>query len=396
MTAQILVALGGGVAPLSGDAYGSFAALSNGALSGNSATGEPYRQDTTSADPNRVVATISSGALVAAASGTGVTGAYSGWRLREDMKSFYADVSFGDANDVAAMISAADVTLTAILDSSIHITIQAAAYNVQWYADGVNTNVTNGSFASVAFGVSCRVGWRLSGNDVYVLLPNGTEVGPITSSAVATRANHCAIFEHYRGSSGAPGLKFYAAAANIFANPTAAGRTNLLVGQDDITNAAWSKSNFGTPTTGLPDSDGGTLADQILETTTNGGHSFLQQVTKAAAIKRYTRRLKIKPVGRDWAEMDVFNGAFSASGNRYLNMTTGAFGTESGTFADKTWMIYSLGNGWYQLQFDFSSDANANLQAYFGLATADTAGSYAGDITKGMIVFDQWLFERPL
>lgn len=382
----------GGATGLRGDVYGSFATMSNGAPT-TAVTGQPFIRYP--AETGVVLATVSSGILVAADGGQASTAAYTGLRLPEDIKSEYADVSFGDANDALGLLATSDVSITAIGVSSVHVIFTYNSWTLQYYTAGSPITVNSASFSGPAFGARVRVGWRIVGSDVYVLQANGTEVGPFTSSALTTRANHVAIYEHFRNATGTPGLKIYAIAANLFATPVAAGRTNLLLAQNDTGNAAWTKTSISGPTTGQSDAAGGTLGEKWLEAAVTDVHWFYQPIVKAAAPVRYTLRYKVKLIGRDWVNITAIDGAFSGQANRFLNVTTGALGTQAGSFTDQFWMIYPLSGGFYQVQADFLSNSDAALYSFLQLASADTVSSYAGDIAKGMTVYDQWLFSRP-
>jgi hypothetical protein len=384
----------GGTSALRGDAYGSFSAMADGTPT-NAATGEPFLRET-GGDANTVQATVQSGALVVTSQGAAGTGAYTGFRCREDIKSMYADVIFGNANDNAALISSMDVKLAAILASSAHIVISASTWAIQYFSAGSITTEFNGSFTQVDLNTRYRIGWRLVGDDFYLKLPNGTEIGPYTSAATASRTNHAAIFEHNRGVAGIPAIKFMAVAANLFANPTAAGRTNLFSAQNNLGNAAWTKTNYQAAVSGQADSDGGTSADKMLETAATGFHSIAQTLSKDATARRYGLRYKVKGVSRD--AVHLLLGSGGAGMNQYFGLSSGTIPAGSGAFTDKYFMVYPLGNDWYQVQAEFKTGTETSDAIQFSASTGTSTGnaSYAGDTAKGLIIFDQWLFERPV
>ncbi len=389
---QLVIPLTG--AGLVGDAYIDFSKMANGAP-GPAATGQTTQRETT-AYSTVVVASVSSGALVAGASGQASTAAYTGLSFAEEVKSIYADVSFGDAIDEAALIATGGVTLVADTASSLHISFKAGSFIVGYASNGVLTTPL-GSIAhsSMPFGTKVRIGWRISGNDLYVLQANGVEVGPYNLPAVVTRTNYSVIFEHYRNATGAPGTKFYAVAVNLFSSPAAAGRTNLYSAQNNILNAAWTKAGFGSYSGAQLDASGGALGERILEDASTGNHWFYQSLAGAAST-RYTLRFKVKPVGRDWVQLICYDGVFTGFISQYFNLTTNAIGSLSGNlFTDPVASIYPLANGFFQVLIGFRSGANAGVVPALGTASADATNAFAGDVSKGLIVYDQWLFARP-
>lgn len=373
-----------GVGALRGQVYIDFAVMADGAP-GAAATGQPTLRELVG-DATTAQAVVTSGALTAPASGAGTqTGTYTGWRLPEDIQACYADVSFGDTNDIIGMIAAADVSLAAVIDSSLHCVFSASGVSIQRFSNGVLTTDQTVSYGPVNYNQRYRLGWRIVGSDMYLRLPTGAEVGPYTVAESAARTNHALIFEHFRPVSGAPTSKIFAVSADWFASAAAAGRTNLLTAPTDLTNAAWVKTGFTAP-----------AALQFRETAVTGSHTARQTVAKASSAKRYSWRYRMTPIGRDWVAMQITDDAFSDQALRYGQLSTATFGAQSGSFTDKTWMIYPFGDGSYQVQVDFTSDAGSALNAFITLASGDGGFSYAGDIAKGANMSDILLFERPL
>jgi hypothetical protein len=379
---------------LSRDYLIDFTAMADG-VPAAAATGEPTLRDS-GGDANTKLATVSGGALICPEeSGTGVTATYSGARLPEDIQSVYADVVWGSTSDSLGLISTMTPSLASVIASSCHVVFNYAGWALQYFSAGSINTVQTGAYPAVSPTTRYRVGWRVEGNDFYLRLPSGAEVGPITSAEAASRANHSLVFEHNRTVAGAPTLKILRVAATLFADPLAAGHTNLLTNQNNL--AAWTRNAMGSPTTGLPDSDGGELAERVLETTATTSHYVLTSVDKAAEVKRYSLRAKIKLVGREWIALNAFDQAFSGQASRYLQLVASpVYGTKSGAFLDQAWMIYPLGSDWYQVQVDFKSNNGTKIQPRIATATADNTSNFAGDAAKGMIMFDQWLFERPV
>lgn len=380
---------GGGLAPITGDIVGLFTTMPNGPPT-TAVGGQPFIRDLIG-DANTVPATVVSGALVTTTASGNPSGsaAYTGLRLAEEIKSVYADVSFGDANDVIGLIAAPEVSLAALSSSSVHIVIGPGSWAVQWVSSLSITTVQSGTFTTIPFNTIVRVGWAISGTDITLLLPDGSSFGPISTSATTTRTNNNIIFEHFRGTTGIPGLKIYQVAVNLFADYIAAGRTQLFAQPNNVGSAPWVHNALGNPTAVPP-------GEQLLEVAINDIHWLYQPYAiKPASAQRFTQRFKVLPIGRDWVKLTTYDGILAGQAQRFLNVTTGAYGTTSGTFTEQFYTIYNLPNGAYQVESQYLTNATAGLFAALGLATADGVDTYVGDPAKGMIVYDEVLFQRP-
>lgn len=381
---------------LVGDLYANFANDNNG-VPGTAESGQTFLRSVTGT--GIVQATISSGALVAADSGQSTTAAYTSLYCKEEIKQMYADIMFGDTSDNLTLIACGGYSAVSngpggaeILHSSVHIGFSATGWFIQYGSGGSLTTVTTGS-ATVPLNTRVRVGWRISGNDVYLRLANGSEVGPYTSAALVARTNHVAVFEHFRNATGTPLLKIFAVSTNLFATPLAAGRTNLLTQPNNLSNSAWTKAQV-TITAGQADTDGGTLADKMLETAVTNSHYVYTAPAKAASALRFTSRAKGKPVNGRWMVLACYGTTYAAGLKVYFDITTGALGTAGGAFTFPSWSIYSLGNGWYEAMIEGVTDTTATLETYYQAASADNTDNYAGDVTKGVTIFDEWAYAR--
>jgi hypothetical protein len=394
-------ALLGSLAVLSGEVCANFANDAQGAPA-TAETGQSIRM--AAAAGTIVQPSVRSGALVAAASGGATTAAYASIDCKEDVKAPFADIIFGDTIDAFGLLvcggppsSTLGPSGTEILQSSIHITYTATDWTVQYGSGGSLTTVASGTYPA-RLHRKVRVGWRLNGNDVYVLLPNGTEVGPITSAALASRTNHYLVFEIFRNTTGTPTLKIVGVSANLFADPATAGRTNLLTSPGSFGDAAWTKTNAGV-TAGQADPLGGTAADQLLETAVSGNHSLYQAVAKATSALPYELRVDVLPINGRLSHLAVFNAGFSSGLDVYFDPNTSAIGTPNGAFTSPSWSIYPLGVSsgglqWHRCRIAFTTDTSATNQVFYEIASADTVNSYLGDITKGERLFNPGLIQR--
>lgn len=384
--------LGGAGATLRGDMWIDFTTMSNGAP-GNAQSGEKLYLDYAGVGN----ATVQNGALVV----TTESATYNTLKGREEIKSALSDVSFSDANDVMALIVTPGEGQAAVGTTCIHLAFSPGAWVLSYFSGLIKTDEQSGSFPNATYGSKARMGFELvPGSGFYITVPDsrfGTRSSFISAPNTASRGNHCIMFEHYRNGGGVPGGKFFGVAAKLFANPTAAGRSNLLVAPNNLANAAWSKFLTG-PTSGQPDADGGTLAEKMMEGSANQLQFFYQGVSKAAAPIRYTHRAKVKLIGRDWASLITKNAGFTDLSPRDYSLTTRVLGADrAGLASDRYSMLYPLGNGFFQIQEDFTSDSTNMIYPAFGVTDADggNVAGYAGDITKGMLIYDEWLIARP-
>lgn len=155
--------------------------------------------------------------------------------------------------------------------------------------------------------------------------------------------------------------------------PVLSARVNLLTKTEDISDAAWLKSNT-TPAT----------AQSLLETTTTGTHACTQIVTTVAASYIYS--VKLKANGRT---RFALAGTSSLGGNLgsgiFFDLSTGSY--VSG--ATGTPSIKALTDGWYQISYAWTTPLPA-ASGVIGIYLADSGTnlSYPGDVTKGMFVRD--------
>jgi hypothetical protein len=343
---------------------------------------------------------VSGGALVAPDSGSTQTATYSYFTSGEEVKSFYADVSFQDDNDGLALIVAApypSAPLAGILITAMHIVFTRNGWQIQYASGGaLTTEFTGGNFTPVQSGKRVRVGWRIAGSNMYVLQPDGTEYGPVSAPGTTLRNNNGVIYEHFRSTSGAPGLKIYAVAANRFTDPSASGRTNIFAARNDLANASWGRQ-LSYSQGGLLDGDGGNTGEKMLETAANNYQWTYQLPSKDGTKRRYTVRFKVKLVGRDYAFICGTDGTGNIA-EAWFNLTTGLAGTiTESVYSDVTFDAIPLKNGFFELILSFAVPATSTANgAAIGTAPADNTAIFTGDPTKGIIIHDEWFYERPI
>lgn len=388
-----LLGVSGGA--LRGDVWIDFTTMVDGAP-GLAGTGETLNLDYAGVGNG----TVFNGAFVV----TTESATYNSIQCREDIKSMFADVSFSDANDVVAIITTPGTGQLAVGASSCHLAFNPAGWVLSWYTQNTagtitSTDEASGSFTAAAYGTKVRCGFEIvEGLGVYITVPDsrfGTRTSFVSAPETASRTNHTMMFEHYRNGGGTPGCKFYSVAANLFASPEAAGRTNLFTAPTDFTNAVWVKDGLGTPTVSSP-------GYQILETSATGFHWVYQNVASIPnSATRMCLRFKTKFIGEDWARIICYDGALSGAANQYRNLTTGAIGSgggTTGTFTNQFTMDYPLSDGWHQVQLEFLTNPTASgVYAALGVVRAGDASTdqFTGDTAKGMLISEPYLFVRP-
>lgn len=149
--------------------------------------------------------------------------------------------------------------------------------------------------------------------------------------------------------------------------PVLSGRYNLLTKTDQFDAAAWSK-------VGSTCSDGMT----VLETDTTGQHIVY---TPTLDLPSSIFRIEAKPYGRDWLRVTTRIGGASRTAFFQL-VGNGVVGVNpSGAVAE----IELLQSGWYLCTITGPMESNSSgLQ--IGPTTGSGVSSYAGDISKGVLL----------
>jgi len=163
-------------------------------------------------------------------------------------------------------------------------------------------------------------------------------------------------------------------------------RTNLALRSEEFDNSYWSKGN----TTVTPDSiaspSGSVNADSLLETTTNGFHTFRAgSATLSANGTTYTSTIFIKANGRTKGYFtNTIGGGYSIFDLTAKTNVFGGNGTNE-TITDQT--ITEFPNGWFRLSL--TSSFTGIVSILFGVVISNDSGalSYGGDITKGFYVW---------
>ena len=158
-------------------------------------------------------------------------------------------------------------------------------------------------------------------------------------------------------------------------------RTNLCTYSSDQLNAAWVPFNSTITASGETDPVGGTSAFRIAETTTsNQRHMAYNAITPSAST--FTYSVFAKAQERNWLQLISYDAP-----NLYytwFNLSTGVVGTNA---AGNTSTITPVGNGWYRCSVTRTVASAVIQYIQTGPANGDNNGAYAGDPTKGLLIY---------
>jgi hypothetical protein len=154
-------------------------------------------------------------------------------------------------------------------------------------------------------------------------------------------------------------------------------RTNLAVYSQTFDASNWTQLNVSKDINVAIAPDGTQTTTLLRPNSTSGSHSVYSNRTPTAT-NSYTTSVFVKAAGLTWAVVGAVN-----TGTVYVNLSTGALGTISGTGASAT--STSVGNGWWRVTY--TVPASTNDGPYVGAATSNGGGSFAGDGFNGIFIW---------
>jgi hypothetical protein len=171
----------------------------------------------------------------------------------------------------------------------------------------------------------------------------------------------------------------HASQSTAASRPVLSARVNLLTYSEQFDNAAWTKTNTTITQNSTAAPDGATTADTVFETVTNAGHAVAQSVTTIAGS--YTYSASIKPIGRQWVRLMVYDGTTF----RWVSfdVSSGTVGTTSGA----TGTIAAQSNGFYRCTVAVTTAAGSGFVYAHSMTTDGGSDVFAGDITKGFYIW---------
>lgn len=159
-------------------------------------------------------------------------------------------------------------------------------------------------------------------------------------------------------------------------------RTNGWSYSEDVSNAAWTKTNVTVTANNATAPDGTATADRIVETATASvAHSIDR--TPATMTDNTAQAFSFfgKAGERSWFWLRTTNKANRLDVS-YVNLSTGATGTVD---ANHTIRVTPLANGWYRVAcvLDSSGTGATTPKIEVGITTADNTLSYTGSTSNG-------------
>ncbi len=162
---------------------------------------------------------------------------------------------------------------------------------------------------------------------------------------------------------------------------------NGLKYSEDQTNSVWVKTDLQTFGSGsVADAttapDGTLTADKIAETATTAVHySYQQWITRN--IVPACVAISLKAAERTWAAVYGISAAVAIC---YVNLSTGAIGTVSGTGSPVA-SVEDQGNGWYRVVLSFIQPTGTDLFTGVIISTGNGVTNYAGSAGSGIYVW---------
>lgn len=156
--------------------------------------------------------------------------------------------------------------------------------------------------------------------------------------------------------------------------------TNYILRSESLANASWTKTNITATDNGYYNPmNGGLTANVNYETVTAAEHSVAQAYTATAVS--HVLSVYARADGRDYIRLK-FTDSAAANYTCFFNLSAGTVGTSSGM----TGTITSVGNSYYRCSGVFTPASGAGT-AYINFSTDGSTVSYAGDTTKGVLLW---------
>ena len=168
-------------------------------------------------------------------------------------------------------------------------------------------------------------------------------------------------------------------------------RANLTIWSEDLSNAAWSKTNTTVSTNQGVAPDGNSSADTLAETTANSQHYVTTPTASISAGTSYTTTVFLKKglgaTAPDWVILTFLAGAFGSKGVAF-NVTTGAVGAALG---GQTAQVTQFQNGWWRVSMTATATVSVTTSglylAFNNNANTVSTPTYVGQTTSNIFVW---------
>lgn len=225
-----------------------------------------------------------------------------------------------------------------------------------------------------------RIGTSAGGSDIASLSGLATQGLTMVSGVAIPGNTHASILD---SASGRVSGDFYEVTFASCARCILIDNSpNLLQYSDQLDNAAWTKTGSSIVANGSTAPDGSTTGDRIVENTSTSAHQIHQYVTVPTAAADYSAVICVKAVTRTWCEFLIYDATTSSAAGLYVNLSTGAKGTEitNVNWSNLRTFVTEVGGGWYRIHVVALKAAGSTSVGFqLRVATGDGVYSYTGD-----------------
>lgn len=160
--------------------------------------------------------------------------------------------------------------------------------------------------------------------------------------------------------------------------------TNLLTHSENLSDAAWTKTNVTLSVGAIAAPDGAMTADAVIENVTGvSGHGPGRLVNYTSGVT-YVLSFFAKADTRNWAYTFLDVSRFGGSGYCYFDLSTGTVGSVS---AGLTAFMMPLPGGWYRCVVIGTATSTGPGNTGFGLAAGNGVPNYVGDGTSKLYMW---------
>ena len=160
-------------------------------------------------------------------------------------------------------------------------------------------------------------------------------------------------------------------------------RTNLILRSEEFDNASWGKFAASITANNAIAPNGASTADALIPNTTTTFHLCNQGFTLVNGTT-YTFSIYLKAAGYNFVLLNTSTGSASGNAGPIINLSNG---TKAGFLAvDYPTLIQSVGNGWYRVSYQYTSNGTFGVIDINTLPTSSIS-AYAGDGTSGIYIW---------